>query len=205
MCSLFELLVIIIFNVFTDCSKEENMRMREILRASSLPTLSPLQTNMGEKTDHYTSPNPFPINRYPQTPPPNYMSPRSSVLGKSQRPRTPTRERDSHIYYLNTPPRTTPSLPDPIYELLPDTAEGNYQTPRRFFPPDVPPMPAMRMRTASRDSLADKITIGLSTSKKQHSIDKQEEPIEQPTCDKPVEEGCDYIEMNAVDFSSATI
>ena len=198
------------------------MRMREIIRASSVPTLSPLQTNMNEKTDYYTSPNPFPTSRYPQTPPPNYMSPRSSVLGKSQRPRTPTRERDSHIYYLNTPPRTTPTLPqrpeaDHIYELLPDTTESNYQTPksayqtpRRFFPPDIPPIPATRMRTASRDSLADKLSIGLSTSRncilEEESIEMTHEEQEcQKREQQTAEEGCDYVEMNSIDFSSATI
>ena len=186
--------------------------MREIIRASSLPALSPLQTNLEEKQDHYTSPKPFPQTRYPQTPPHNYMSPRSSVLGGKPPPLSASssqrqfKERDSHIYYLNTPPRTMPSLPqeaEPVYEPLPGI-EGNYQIPRRFFPPDVPPRPLTRKRTVSRDTLA---TIGLSTSR--DCIDETEEKrAEQQLGDGVTtadQEGCDYVEMNSVDFSSATI
>ena len=174
--------------------------MKELIRASSLPALSPL--HLDHIDGHYTSPKPLP--RYPQTPPPNYMSPRSSVLGKpagkpsSQRLRRPTKERDSHIYYLNTPPRTTSHLPqeeDPVYEVLPED-DGNYQTPRKFFPPDVPPRPLSRRRS---ESLADRLSTGLSLSRNCLDESEKQDPIELD------EDGCDYVEMNSVDFSPATL
>lgn len=175
--------------------------MKELIRASSLPALSPLHLDCID--GHYTSPKPLP--RYPQTPPPNYMSPRSSVLGKpsSQRLRRPTKERDSHIYYLNTPPRTTSHLPqeeDPVYELLPED-DGNYQTPRKFlFPPDVPPpRPLSRRRS---NSLADKLSTGLSVASSRNCLDEPAEKQDPVDLD---DDGCDYVEMNSVDFSPATL
>lgn len=190
------LIIIITLCLYFNFSKEESMRMKEIIRASSVPaTMSPIQIDPDGRSEHYTIPKSFPASRYPQTPPPNYQSPRSSMLGKPPTQRRSTKlsyERDSHIYHINTPPMTTPTYPqdmDPVYEQLPDVVEGNYQTPRRFFPPNVPPpRPISRRRTASQD------TLDRDLPKQEHQSKEDIDAIDQ--------EGCaDYVEMNSVDFS----
>ena len=168
--------------------------------------LSPIHQVSDEKTEHYMSPKPFPAARYPQTPPPHYMSPRSDVFEKpsSKQQHKPTKERDSHIYYLNTPPRTLPYLPpgqtvDPVYEPIPGADDSSYQSPTKVLPPEVPKRPPTRKRTASRNSLADKLSVGTSTSR--DSIDGATDQNQQ----KKTEDSCDYVEMNSADFGSATI
>jgi hypothetical protein len=83
-----------------------------------------------EKNSFYMSPTPQNIPY--QTPPPHYMSPRTSLASNFEKQEKPARS--SHIYYLNTPPHAQ-HRQDPIYEPVPGHDGSSWK------PPPVPPLP----------------------------------------------------------------
>ena len=199
--------------MLTILSEQESMRMREILRATSAP-LSPLTRPpndiLDEKGEYYMSPKPtFPESRYPKTPPPHYMSPRSM---DKQRQTTPSKERDSHIYYLNTPPLPSPYLPpariDPIYEPIP--GDDCYQSPKlpiTFKPPEVPEIPPARKRSVSQEMILQE-EVTKEEMILQEEVTKEEMSVGEFDGLRRENDHYEYMEMNSagpVDFGSATI
>lgn len=150
-------------------------------------------------------------NRFPQTPPPHYMSPHASHSSMFEKPghssTHQTQQRDSHIYYLNTPPRHIPPslLPetDPVYEPIPADESGKqYNTSPRSHQ-QKPPVPVRYNRGRKGHDQLKVVEKPLKTQK-QLTLEGSERQTPQDINDPDD----DYEYMNSVgpiDFSSATI
>ena len=137
------------------------------------------------------------------------MSPRSM---DKQRQTTPSKERDSHIYYLNTPPLPSPYLPpariDPIYEPIP--GDDCYQSPKlpiTFKPPEVPEIPPARKRSVSQEMILQE-EVTKEEMILQEEVTKEEMSVGEFDGLRRENDHYEYMEMNSagpVDFGSATI
>lgn len=150
-------------------------------------------------------------NRFPQAPPPHYMSPcasHSSMFEKPGRSSThQTQQRDSHIYYLNTPPRQIPpSLPpetDPVYEPIPADESGEQcNIPPRSHQ-QKPPVPVRYNRGRKGHDRPKGVEQPLNTQK-QLKLEGSERQTPQ-YIDDP-DDDYEYMKsVGPIDFSSATI